>query len=48
MPKRKFFVATDILLFYFELFIGDRRQKRRADNPASYQPFNNIGRFVAL
>jgi hypothetical protein len=29
MPQRKFFMATAILVFDFELFIGGRRQKRK-------------------
>jgi hypothetical protein len=32
MPQRKFFVAIRILVFDFELFIGGRLQKLRAEN----------------
>jgi hypothetical protein len=31
MPQRKYFVATDNLVFDFELFIGELVYKRRAD-----------------
>ena len=30
--SKKIFVATENILFDFELFIGDRHQKQRADN----------------
>jgi hypothetical protein len=36
MPQRKFFVATEILLFDFELFIGARLQKQKGLVPAAY------------
>jgi hypothetical protein len=32
MPQRKFFVATEIIVFDFKLFIGGRGQKQRADS----------------
>jgi hypothetical protein len=35
MPQRKFLVATEILVFDFELFIGGRREKERAELPSS-------------
>ncbi len=47
MPQRKFFVATEILLFDFELLIGGRRQKQKADNSLK-QPFGYSGRLVSL
>jgi hypothetical protein len=31
MPQRKVFVATRILVFDFELFIGGRREMTKAD-----------------
>jgi hypothetical protein len=33
MPQRKFFVATGILVFDFELFIGGRCEIMKADSP---------------
>jgi hypothetical protein len=41
MPQRKFFVATGNLSFDFELFIGARVEKRRADDflkPPAHEP----------
>jgi hypothetical protein len=40
--KKKFFLATEIIVFDFELFIGGQREKRRvtSEYDRSRQPHN--------
>jgi hypothetical protein len=44
--SKKIFVATKLLLFDFELFIGDRGQKQRADSFLFCQLFLHFKRSV--
>jgi len=46
--SKKIFVSTEILVFDFELFIGDRRQKNKElmTTLSSCQTFESSGRFV--
>jgi len=46
MPQRKFFVATGILVFDFELFIGALRQKKEELTTLSSCPLLNIPSFL--
>ena len=47
MPQKEIFVATGILVFDFELFIGEPCQTRRADSVSSCQPFECTGVSVS-
>ena len=47
MPQRKFFVATEILVFDFELFIGDRCETRKG-RQLSRAALSFTGRFVSF
>ena len=41
--KENFPAATEILLFDFELFMGEPGQNKELVTLSSYQPFNDIG-----
>jgi hypothetical protein len=45
MPQRKYFVVTRILVFDFELFIGERSQKRKSSQ--LFQAVNSSWIFLS-